>query len=201
MNEHRRRANISLPILLCVIVAGSALNTILYSISDGLKLPVFLDSIFTVIVAACLGPLPGIAVGFLSNILQEVTGGFPGFFWPFGFVNALSAVITALMVGKGFANNVIGAFWLIVALTLANSLVGAFIVTLLFGGITDQPVDTIVRSILVTGRDILTAAFLGRVFINVVDKGIAVLLMLPVLRWYSRRWDHWARAVRDSDKT
>jgi len=171
-------------------MAGAVvLNDLLYTASDALKMPIFLDTIFTIAIAACFGAWPGVAVGFATNLLQEVTGGFPGYFWPFGFVNVASALVTAFMVRKGYADSLIGAFLIIVVLTLVNSFLGAFIVTLVFGGITDQPVDMIVRSLLVTGQGVFSSAFLGRVFINVVDKGIAVLVMLPIYRRCRRAAD------------
>jgi energy-coupling factor transport system substrate-specific component len=70
--------------------------------------------------------------------------------------------------------------WLLLALIVANSLLGAYLATVLFGGIIGGVTDIIVQSLRITGESIFTSAFLGRLFINLVDKGIAVLVLVVV---------------------
>ena len=170
-----------------IVVLAVVLNGALSLVGEGLKLPIFLDSTFTVVVAALFGLWPGVLVGAFSNLFFEVIKGFPGHLWQFGLVNMATALITALMVKFGCLKTMGGVFWLLLTLALANSLLGAFLVTVLFGGTTNEPVDSIVRSLLITGQSIFSSAFLGRIFINVVDKGIAVLVMLTLYLWYQRR--------------
>ena len=142
---------------------------------------------FTITVAGCFGFWPGLIVGVATNLFEEVLRGFQGSFWPFAAVNAYSAIITAALVKRGFARSLVGTFWLLAALALGNSLLGALIVTFVYGGITGEPLDAIVRTLIITGRGVFTSAFLGRIFINVVDKGIALLVMVPLYLFLAQR--------------
>ena len=54
---------------------GLALNIFLVWLTGVLNIPLYLDSIGTVLVAALGGVLPGIAVGFLSNCITAIPSG------------------------------------------------------------------------------------------------------------------------------
>ncbi len=169
------------------VVSGVCLNALFNGLVQVLDLPIFLDSVCTVLVAALFGLWPGVATGFLTNLLMEALTGFPGTQFPFAAVNILTALLTVLLVRKSFFDSLPGILISVMVLALANALAGAFIVTLVFGGITGENVDQIVRAITVTGRSIFSAAFLARILINVVDKGISVLAVYPFYRKASIR--------------
>ncbi len=56
-------------------------------------------------------------------------------------------------------------------------------VSIIFDGITNEPVDSIVRAVVATGQSVFTSAFYARILINIVDKGIAVLVAFPIYRY------------------
>ena len=58
-------------ILLCL--AGIAVNFVGVLLATELKLPLYLDAIGPVATAAIGGLLPGITVGFLTNIITSIT--------------------------------------------------------------------------------------------------------------------------------
>jgi len=175
-------------IVLFAVFGGSLLNLALFYFVEVMQLPVFLDSIFTIMVTAVFGIWPGIVVGFLTNAGMEVLDAFSGTKIPFAAVNILTAILTALLVRKGFFDSIPGILVSVMIIALANALAGAFIVTLVFGGTTDESVDQIVRAITVTGKSLFTSAFLGRILINVVDKGLSLLIVYPVYKRL-RRWN------------
>ena len=156
--------------------------------SQALSLPIFLDSLFTTMTAALFGLRPGVTVGLFTNLFIEVVSGFPGYLYPFGSVNILSAVITWLIVSKGRFNTITEVFWTMIILALANALVGAFVVTLVFGGITNEGVDDVVRAFLVTGNSLFSSAFLARILVNIVDKGLAVAVTYPIYRLVRKKY-------------
>ena len=170
-------------ILSAVILSSAILNSLLNLLNHALGLPLFLDSIFTILTAAAFGVWPGILVGLLTNCFMEVMQGLPGYLLPFASVNILSAIIAVMLARRGLFENIGGAVIAIIALALGNALAGAFVVTLVFGGMTHEPVDLIVRSIILTGQSIFTSAFLARVLINTVDKGIAVVIVYLMLNY------------------
>lgn len=176
-----------LPWTVAAVVAGVLLNGLLNTLNGALSLPIFLDSIFTIMVTATFGLWPGLVVGILTNAFMELVNGFPGYLMPFAFVNAITAFVTYFAVRKDAFNTVVGAFWTMVILAFTNALAGAFIVTIVFGGITNEPVDNIVRAFYITGQSIFSSAFLARILVNIVDKGIAVAITLPLYRYLLRR--------------
>lgn len=164
------------------ILAAILLNGIFSYFNEILALPVFMDSIFTIMTAALFGLWPSIAVALLTNIFIELLNGFPGIYLPFIIVNLVTALATSLFVHKKLFETPTHAFWLIIVLSLANSLCGAVIVTLLFGGFTNLSLDNIVRGIIVAGQSLFTSAFIVRLVVNVVDKGFAVLLTFLIYK-------------------
>lgn len=76
-----------------------ALNIVLgMAVASALKIPIYLDSIGTVLVAALAGPLAGAATGFLSNVAWTYLAP-PPFQSPFAAPFALVAVVVGLLAG------------------------------------------------------------------------------------------------------
>ena len=176
-----------LAIAVIAVISAVLLNGLFSLISTKLTLPFFLDSIFTVLVTALFGLWPGLITGLASNLFFEVLKGYPGYLYPFAIVNMLTALVTYLHIKYGSFHIATGAFWTIISLSLINAVVGAIIVSVVFNGITNEPIDSIVRAVIATGRSVFTSVFLGRILINFVDKGIAVLLVFPIYRYFYKK--------------
>lgn len=139
-------------------------------------MPLFLDSTFTAVTAALFGIIPGILTGLFTNLLQEVIHGFPLYFYPFAVVNMATGLLVGLLVKHGYFRTFFGVFLVIIYTTLVNALLGALIVTILWGGITHSEMDYITKVLIMTGQSVFSSAFVARIFVNLVDKGIAVLI-------------------------
>lgn len=167
----RKPVTVMAAVFLCAL-----LNSLLNMAGEKAGIPLFLDSIFTAVAAALFGIIPGVLTGLFSNLIQEVFRGFPGMVYPFAPVNMATGLIVGILVKKGYFESIFRVLLVIFYTTLANALLGALIVTLVFGGITHEDVDSIVTVILMTGQSMFSSAFIARIFINLVDKGIAVLV-------------------------
>lgn len=161
--------------LLAVMVA-IFFNGLFSFLNDLFNSPIFLDSAFTIMIAALFGLWPAMAVGLLTNCFIELLNGFPGIYWPFTIVNLITALTTSIFVIRKKFENSTNAFWLIIVLSVLNSLVGALLVTFLFGGYTNLSMDNMVKGITVTGQSLLTSTFYVRLVVNIVDKGIPVII-------------------------
>lgn len=135
-------------LILLLIVAGIALNALLNFLNELLNLPLFFDTIGTATAAAVLGTIPGLIVALFTNLLFELLYGFPLIHYPF----ALCGMATALIVGRMAKQ---GCF---------STLLHAVIATILVTGL------------LLAGQSILSASFLARVPVNLIDKSIAVFI-------------------------
>jgi len=165
----------SIPTTIIAVLISVVLNGLINYAGDKLGIPLFLDSIFTAVAAALFGIIPGILTGLFTNIFQEILRGFPMYLYPFAIVNMATGLLVGILVKRGYFKTFFGVFLIIIYTALVNAFLGALIVTIVFGGITNEEVDYIVKVILMTGQSVFSSAFIARIFINLVDKGIAVL--------------------------
>jgi energy-coupling factor transport system substrate-specific component len=170
-----------------VFVAGM-LNALLVVANTHLFLPFFIDSIFTACAGALFGWLPGLIVGFWTNLASEMILGFPMTMLPFAICNMSTGLIVGMMAGRGLFRSGMHALAAVLLVTASNSLLGALIAAFLYGGITGTAaVDYVVVGLLATGRTVLSAAFLARIPANLVDKGIAIFVAFVLQGYLSRR--------------
>jgi hypothetical protein len=84
---------------LVLMPVAMALNIVLgTAVASALKIPIYLDSIGTILVAALAGPLAGAATGFLSNVVWTYLAPAP-FGSPFAVPFAVVAVVVGLLAG------------------------------------------------------------------------------------------------------
>jgi len=84
---------------LVLMPVAMALNIVLgTAVASALKIPIYLDSIGTILVAALAGPLAGAATGFLSNVIWTYLAP-PPFGTPFAAPFAVVAVVVGLLAG------------------------------------------------------------------------------------------------------
>ncbi|MDR0655320.1 MAG: ECF transporter S component [Treponema sp.] len=164
-----------------LIPLGVAINLVGGQAALALKLPFFMDSIGTAIIAAIMGPYVGAVSGILFNIIGSIISG-NLMASLFGICNLATAFIVGFMVRGGKFRTLVHAVIATVLVALANAILGAPIAVVVYGGIQGAGVDFAVAGFLALGNDIMTAAFLARLPINLVDKGIAVLVAWLILK-------------------
>lgn len=174
--------------LIFIVIAAAILNTGLQQLQFWLlEWPLYLDSVFTIVVGIFFGWLPGAVTGILTNLFMEVLIDFSGANWPFAFVNMATGIISGLLaVDKEKYWTLQRQILMILSLTAANSLLGAYIVNVVFGGILGDNVDILVSALIMMGRSTALSTLLARVPINFVDKGLPVLLIYIIHRVYIR---------------
>lgn len=166
-----------------LIPIAIAINIAVGQIVLLLKLPVFLDSIGTILVAVLCGPWAGALTGALSNIIWGIAidpGALP--WWPVAF---FIGYIAGRMAQWGFFKSwwkvVVTGF--VVALTAA--IVSTPIAVYLFGGITASGSSFITAYLLQTGQGMWQAVASTSFLTEPVDKittamiAFAIILGLP----------------------
>ena len=84
---------------LVLMPMAMALNIVLgTAVASALKIPIYLDSVGTILVAALAGPLAGAATGFLTNVIWTYLAPAP-FGSPFAVPFAVVAVVVGLLAG------------------------------------------------------------------------------------------------------
>ena len=164
-----------------LIPLGIAINLIGGQVAGQLKLPLFLDSIGTAIVAAIMGPYIGAVSGVMFNLISSLING-NIMMSLFGICNIATAFIVGFMAKNNKFKTWRHAIIATVLVALANALIGAPIAVMVYGGIQGSGVDIAVAGFLALGQGILGATFLARLPINLIDKGIAVMIAWLILK-------------------
>src|SRR5512146_3316229 len=169
-----------------LIPVAIAINIAIGQIVLLLKLPVYLDSIGTVLVAALCGPWAGALTGALSNIIWGVAidpNALP--WWPVAFFIGLVAGLCARAgLFKSWWKVVVTGF--LVALTAAT--VSTPIAVYIYGGITASGSSLITAYLLQTGQGVLQAVFSTNFLVEPVDKISTALLAFAIIQGLSGRF-------------
>ena len=166
---------------LVLIRLGVAVNLVIGQIVAALLLPVFLDSVGTMLVAALAGPRAAIVAGLTSQLLAAVLSG--NFSWlPFGIVQVVIAVYAA-----GAAR--VGVFKRFSTALPAGLLLGALagstaapIAYYVFGGATAGGVTFMTTTLRAIGVPLKAAVFTSSLGVDLLDKTVSFGLICLILR-------------------
>jgi len=167
----------------CMVALGIVLNIVGAFIALNLRLPVYLDSIGTVLSGALLGPVYGVATGVLGSFISGIT------FDIYSLYYAPVQILTGLMAGWMFRTKWLRGYRLPIgglALSLPTSIASAAITAFLFGGITSSGSSYLVVLMSKLGMNLTLSCFLVQVLTDYADKLIAVLLVAAVLKVLTR---------------
>ncbi|MCA0293840.1 MAG: ECF transporter S component [Actinobacteria bacterium] len=167
-----------------LIPIGVAINFVGGQIALLLKLPVYLDSIGTILVGALCGGLPGAVVGFLSNVINSITS-------PTTFAYAILNVGFGILAGYFSRIGVFRSWWKTLLSSVAFAFIGGFIGALItiwvFGGLVGGGTGLIIGALMATGMDVNTANFVAQVPMDVLDKVPTVLAVYAIIKGIPRR--------------
>lgn len=167
-----------IPVALALnIITGQVIGTM------GLPLPLYMDSIGTVLVGALAGPWAGLVTGVLSSL---VWGTFNPTVVPFAaayaFVGVAAGLLRKLFVGAWWR---VGGAGLVVGFITA--LLSAPVASFIFGGTAGTGTGLLVTAYRGLGFDQLTAVFLQSWTSDPIDKLIVFTIVWLVLRWLPKR--------------
>ena len=148
-------------------------------IASSLKLPIFIDTIGTFLSSFLFGPIAGMLTGFATAIINGLT------FDPYSLYFMPVQIVIGLMAGicykKGLFKGkvmVLGTIIVTVVGSFTASLISAFV----FGGITPSTTSFVVMYLKEAGVNIIASIFSTQIFFDFLDKGIAVLLVLTLIK-------------------
>ncbi|HYN89539.1 MAG TPA: hypothetical protein VER55_13475 [Ardenticatenaceae bacterium] len=170
---------------LALIPLAIVINVVIGAVASRV-VPLYLDSIGTVLVGALAGPLAGALTGFLSNIVWSLYLSDPVIIW-FAPVAAVIGLIAGIASQRGWLRRWYGALGTGVLTGLIAASMSAPISAYLFGGVTGAPTDTLVAFYLNLTGNLLVATYLQGVTSDVSDKIVTYLLAWVVIKALSRR--------------
>lgn len=177
-------------IALCV-----AMNVVGSFIVLSTKLPLFLDTAGTMLIAFLYGPVAGALAGALTYIISGSTFDANGYF----FIPSQIAVGLAAgwLFKKGFfkgKKTIIG----IITIVLVNSIVAATIATVVFSGVTTSGTTYIVQVLQALGISDFISVFSTQLGSEAIDKPLMAILALTILHRLPASIKH---NIEESNKT
>lgn len=144
-----------------------AINIILGNITSALKLPLYLDTLGTVLMAVYFGPWHGAAVGGLSNFISSMLTNPKAL--PFLLVNVVIGLLVGF-VAKKYKFDLKTALITGLILSFVAPLIGTPIGIWVYGGLTGTVSDFLVLWLKKSGTNIFAASFITKVGNNLIDK-------------------------------
>ncbi|MCL4368104.1 MAG: ECF transporter S component [Actinobacteria bacterium] len=176
MRAHRDMTTVAI----ALIPVGIAINYLGKSLAQAVGLPLFLDTIGTMIVAVLVGPWTAAATGLTTNIVYGLTIRPTAI--PFGLVNAATGITVGYLARWGWFSS----WWRIVVVGVAPAVVktvlSAPIIVLVFGGFTGSGSDAVTAFFALTGHNILKAVLSTQAIISPTDKILSALIAAVVVR-------------------
>lgn len=166
---------------LVMIPVAIAINIAVGQLIFTLKIPLYLDSIGTILVGVLAGPWAGAVTGLLSNLIWGLTG-LNVTYAPFATVAAVIGALAGLFSDAGWLR----AWWKVILAGLITGLTAAIlsapISAYVFGGVTGAGTDVIVAIFRGMGFGILPSTFAQGVTSDPLDKAISFLVVWLIVQ-------------------
>lgn len=191
---------------ICLIALAIVINVIGGQLALALRLPIYLDSIGTIMIGAVLGPWCGLIPGLLGGLIMTFTGDiYSLYFAPVGMIvgfmsglahtgfsglhrtdgssvnNKISRVLSLGRIsgGKDIAIMIGRAF----VISLPGTVVSALICTVLFGGVTSSGSTVLVQFLAAKTPLGMTASIIVVQFLtDFCDRVVSLALVMAMLR-------------------
>ncbi len=169
--------------LLILCAVGLLINYLLAHLATGLKLPLYLDNIGSALAAALGGYIPGIIVGFFTNLVNSI-GDYNTAYY--GALTVLIAIASAWFAGKGYYTfrKPLRLLAIIVTFALIGGGLGSVLTWVLYGfefgsGIS-APLAIRIHEAGMGSK--FWSQFTADMLIDLADKTITVLAVTAVLQ-------------------
>lgn len=163
-----------------LIALGAALNVSVGYLAGLLKLPLYLDSLGTILVAALCGWTYGAMVGLSALVILALTA------TPTVIAYAGTALVIALLASalgrfgflRGFKRTLLGGL----LLGLAAAIVSVPVTTFLYGGVSLAGADMVTTLFRAMGMPLWKSALLGSLVTDTFDKVVTSLLCFALVK-------------------
>ncbi len=165
---------------LVLIPVAIAINIAAGTTALNLKLPLYLDSIGTVLVGVLVGPWAGALTGFLANVVWTFSGLFPqAIAW--AGVAAIIGALAGVFGRAGWVKTATKAGLAGLITGVVAAVLSAPIAAYVFGGVTGTGTDAVVAAFRSFGLDALMSNVAQGVFSDPLDKVATFLVVWAVM--------------------
>ncbi|MGG7212657.1 ECF transporter S component [Clostridium nigeriense] len=148
-------------------------------IAIALKLPIFIDTIGTFLIAFLFGPLSGVITGLATSLINGFTfDPYSLYFFPVQIVIGLTA---GLCYKKGLFKGKFIVLGILIS-TIAGSLIASLISAYVFGGITSSGSTFVVMYLKNVGVNIVASVFSTQILFDLLDKAATIFIVLILIK-------------------
>ena len=162
---------------ICLVAMGICINYVGGQLALMMKLPIYLDSIGTILVSSLLGPIYGMLTPFISGVMMAFTGDlYSLYFAPVGMILGL----VSGFVLKKIQKIGLSLFLVTLIITIPGTVVCSIINAILFDGVTSSGSTVLVQFLRNTPLGITGAIFVVQVITDYLDRFISLALVMMV---------------------
>jgi len=166
--------------LLALLPAAIAINLVIGGLVNAIGLPLYLDSIGTILATVLAGPAVGILVGVIGQVLFGLINGYQ---WiPFGFIQVVIALLAGVAAAQaGFRSMGGSVAWGLLTGLVAGAL-SSVISYVLFKGVTATGTTAVVTLLRQLGWSLPAAVTASSLALDLVDKAAAFAVVGALVR-------------------
>ena len=159
-------------LILCALCI--ALNIVGAQVASALKLPVYLDSMGTILAGVLGGYVPAIVVGYLTNLINSFANSSEIYY---GLANVFIAILAAFLAKRGWFKSLPLTLLSIPLFAIAGGGTGSVITYFLYGSISGEGATAILASLLSDSGlfSVIGAELCASLLIDLLDKALTVL--------------------------
>ena len=165
--------------MLLLIVGGLLVNLLFSKIVIWLDLPLYLDCVGVILTSALGGYIPGIIVGYLTNIINGIADPITAYY---GTLSVLIAVVAAFGASRGWFRKVKTIILSIVIFAFIGGVLGSILTWTLYGfsfgsGIS-APLSEMVYDNYI--QNVFVAQLIGDFLLDLLDKAVEMVFVLVI---------------------
>ena len=162
------------------IAIAIVINIVVGQMVSLLKLPIFLDSIGTILVGVLAGPVAGGLTGLLTNLIWGIISS------PVAAAFSPVAMVIGIIAGLCAKYGMFKTWWLAIVsgviITIFNAIVAVPIRLYMFGGITGSGADFMTAYMLALGKDLFGSVIITVFTSNLLDKVFTAVLVWGIVK-------------------
>lgn len=163
--------------LISFISIAIAINLVGANLALFLRLPIYLDTIGTLLIAVILGPWYAASTAFLSTLINWMTTDiFSLYYSPVAIV---VAIITGILIKRNCKPS--SLLWKSLIISLPGTIIASVITVILFKGITSSGSSIIAQFLHGIGLDMTSSLILVQVGTDYMDRLISLILVFSTI--------------------
>lgn len=179
---------------IAIIPVALILNILLGQVVGAIGLPLYLDAVGTVLVAALAGSSAGLATGALSSVVWAL---FNPLALPFAAGSALTGWLAGVVINRGAFRNIFLAILSGVGIGLITGAIAAPVAAFVYGGTAGVGTGALVSLFRELGNSLIASVTFQSFISDPLDKAIVLALVFLVVKALPKKTRR-ALAVREA---